>query len=285
MKKLPELNVSYGDLYKLLIAPIRSKLLLAGIELKVFNQLSKPKSADLVAKAIGTHPRNTRLFLDGLTAIELLQKKNGLYQNTPITQTFLVEGSPTYLGQLFTFMARTDSSLENLSKLVKEGPPPPPETNPFSEEMLAQGALMMANSERAGDAQVVKEIISKLPEFPSLQKMLDLGSGPGLIGMAIVAAHPNMKGVLFDLPQVVKVAESFIREYEMEDKMEDKMEVLGGDFNLDPFGEGYDLILACNSLQFAKDIDSIVKKIYNALNLGGVRFDFPLRTDQRTNKA
>ena len=48
------------------------------------------------------------------------------------------------------------------------------------------------------------------------------------------------------------------------------MEVLGGDFNRDPIGEGYDLVLACSCLEAAKDIDSIVKKVYDALNTGGV---------------
>jgi len=72
MKILPEVNVSFGDLYRMVVAPVRSKLLLTGIELKVFNQLSKPKSADAVAQAIGTHPINTRVFLDSLTAIDLL---------------------------------------------------------------------------------------------------------------------------------------------------------------------------------------------------------------------
>lgn len=66
MKKLPKVSVSYGPLYRMLMTPIRSKLLLRGIELKVFNHLSEPKSADAVAKASCTHPGNTRVFLDSL---------------------------------------------------------------------------------------------------------------------------------------------------------------------------------------------------------------------------
>ena len=266
MMKLPEVSVSYECLVRMFIAPIQSKLLLTGIELKVFNQLSEPKSADAVAKAIGTHPGNTRVFLDGLAATDLLQKKNGMYRNSPVAQAFLVEGSPTYLGAMLQMM-HSDHSLENLSELVKEGPPPKPETIPeFTEEMSKKYAAIWANSERAGDAQTALEIVSKLPEFPSFRKMLDLGGGPGLIGMAIVASHPSMKGVIFDLPPVVDVAKAFIKEY----GMEDRMEVLGGDFNRDPIGEGYDLVLACSCLEAAKDIDSIVKKVYDALNTGGV---------------
>jgi len=262
MKKLPEVNQSFEDLVKMLVAPIRSKLLLTGIELKVFNVLSEPRSADAVAQVIGTHPRNTGVFLDSLAAIDLLQKKNGLYRNSPIAQAFLVEDSPTYLGALLQ-LQHSQISLEKLSKLIKEGPPPTPEMA-FSEEMFAQE---LASSELAGNAQIMVDVVSELPEFPSFWKMLDLGGGPGLIGMAVVAAHPSMKGVIFDLPPMVKVAETFIEEY----GMEDRMEVLGGDGFRDSIGEGYDLVLACSSLQGYKDrLDSVVKKVYDALNPGGV---------------
>ena len=133
MKKLPEVTLSYEGLYKMLIAPIRSKLLLTGIELKVFNVLSEPKPSKDVASTIGTHPGNTRAFLDSLTAIDLLHKKDGLYRNSPIAQTFLVENSPTYLGRLLTFMKPDDQFLQNLPQLVREGPPPP-EKPSFSEK-------------------------------------------------------------------------------------------------------------------------------------------------------
>ena len=152
MKKLPEVNLDYAGLYTMLIAPIRSALLLTGIELKVFNQLSEPKSADAVAKAIGTHPKNTRVFLNGLASIDLLKKK-GLYRNSPLAQVFLVEDSPTFLGRLLSFMKPDVQMLETLPKLVKDGPAPPPDKPPFSEEALAKGVVLMADVEGAGYAQ------------------------------------------------------------------------------------------------------------------------------------
>lgn len=273
MKKLPEVDVSFGELYRMLIGPIRSKLLLTGIELKVFNHLSEPKSAEAVAEVIGTHPVNTKLFLDGLAASDLLEKNDGLYQNTAVTQTFLTEGSPTFLGQMFTLQAQMwDPALNDLSKLIKEGPPPPsPEMDMGSEEMWAQFTVSLANYERAGVAQQAVEFVSELPEFTSFKKMLDLGGGPGLVGMAIVASHPDMKGVIFDRPAIIKVAETLIKEYEMEERMA----VLAGDYNGDSIGEGYDLIWASNTLNFARhNLDSLMKKIYDALNPGGVFISF-----------
>lgn len=269
MKKLPKVDVSFENLYRMLIAPIQSKLLLTGIELKIFNYLSEPKSAKVIAKTIGTHPKNTEAFLDALAACDLVQKKNGLYENASISQTFLVEGSPIYLGQFFAYSLQWHNPvLNNLTDLVKKGPQASPmEFDASSDEIWEQAAITMANYERAGIGQHIAKIISELPEFPSFQKILDLGGGPGLIGIAIVSAHPNMKGVIFDKPAVVKIAEKYIKEY----KMEHRISVIGGDYTKDSFGEKYDLIFAGATLNFVKhDIDTTMKKIHNALNPNGV---------------
>jgi predicted DNA-binding protein len=268
MKKLPEVNASFADLYGILIAPIRTKLLLTGIELKVFNHLSEPKTADIVAEAIESHPENMRHFLDGLAANDLIRKKNGLYQNTAVTQEFLVEGSPTYLGE---FLARQiewhKPVLDDLATLVTEGPPQAQEMDTESEEVWGKMAALMANYERSGVAQQIVSIVSELPEFPTFTKMLDLGGGPGLLGIVIVTAHPHIRGVIFDRPAVAGVAEGFIEEYEVADRMT----VMGGDYVNDPLGEGYDLILASATLNFVKDdLESFCGKVYDALNPGGL---------------
>ncbi len=265
---LPEVNVSCEELYRMLYAPIKAKLLMSGIELKVFNHLSEPKSAEEVAKEIGSHSRNTMLFLNGLTACNLIEKCNGLYQNSPIAQAFLVEGCPTYLGEGFAHQASmTDAMLTNLTKLIREGPSLQSTEDNSNPQKWSQFASWMANDERAGIAQQMSDLISKFPEFASFQKMLDLGGGPGIFGISMVAKHPTMRGVIFDRKPVVEVAERFIKEY----GMEGRMEVLAGDYNLDPIGESYDLIWASATLNFAREnMEAVMKKIYEALNPGGL---------------
>jgi hypothetical protein len=269
MKPLPEIKNSYKDLFNVLYAPIRSKLLMTGIELKVFDHLAEPASAEAVAQRIGTHPGNTGVLLDGLASMDLLEKKKNLYRNTPVAQEFLLENTASYLGGTFLFTSNmfVQSGLENMQELVKNGPPAMPAKDVSSEEMWAHCARTGANYQRGGMAQRVAEIVRNLPEFPTFGKMLDLGCGAGLYGIAIVADHPDMKGVLFDRPEVVGVARDFVDEYEMQDRMA----VMAGDYLQDPIGEGYDLVWASNTLNFAKhDIDSVMGKIHEALNPGGV---------------
>ena len=271
--KLPEVDLSFIELYQLVIAPIKSRLLLTGIELKVFDLLSEPRSSEDVADILETHPENTRIFLDGLASFDLVEKKGGLYVNSIIAETFLVGERSTFLGEFLAEQWRyTKPVLDDLTRLVVRGPPergvePEPESEAESEVDRASWAEAVACYERSGIAQMVAGAIENLPEYPSFRKMLDLGGGPGLIGMAVVAAHPTMRGVVFDLPPVAKVAEKFVLDF----GMKDRMEVVAGDFSFDPIGENYDLILASASLYPCKqDLDSVIEKIHNALNPAGV---------------
>jgi predicted O-methyltransferase YrrM len=268
MKEFPKVDISYKNLYHILMGQVRSKLLLTAIELKVFSCLTEAKPSAEVARLTGGDPGNTRFFLDGLAACGLLEKKNGLYKNSYEAEVFLVEGRDTYLGEFFMNNFQQFGYVQELTGLIKEGPPPQSAQDDLSDgEMWARAAAYNTNYERAGVAQYLASVISQLPEFDGFKKMLDLGGGPGLVGMAIVGRHPAMKGVVFDQPEVIKVSQTFIKEYEMEDRME----VMGGNFLTDSIGENYDLVLAMATLNFAKEnIDFVMKKIYDALNPGGV---------------
>lgn len=279
MKSLPEVSLSFEPLTRILYGAVPARLLLTAIELKVFSHLAEPTPAESLAGRIGSHPQNTRLFLDALTANELLHKREERYWNTPLANAFLVEGRPTYLGDVLRNLAEyLRPSLENMTTLVRDGQRSPLD---FSDPSLQERETeIYANYQRAGCAQQAAAIISRLPEFPHMNRMLDLGGGAGLIGTAIVAAHPTMTGVIFDRPEVAEVAQQFIREYELEDRVS----VMGGDYSTDPIGQGYDLVWTSYTLNFYREnLDRIIGKIHAALNPGGIYISLAEGlTDERT---
>jgi predicted O-methyltransferase YrrM len=264
MKPLPDVTLSFEPLTRMLHSAIPLHLLMTGIELKVFAHLTGPTSAESLAQRIGTHEQNTRFLLDGLTANGLLSKQNGRYANTPLAATFLVEGGSTYLGDVFMDLVEwMRPALDSMTALIKDGPPQ--QRRSLATSQRAWEAEIFANSQRAGRAQSAAAMAGKLPEFPRMSKMLDLGGGAGLIGLAIVAAHPMMTGVIFDKPEVVEVAQRFIRQCDMEDRVS----VVGGDFTEDPIGDGYDLVWTSFALR-RRDLDMMLRRIHAALNPGGI---------------
>jgi predicted O-methyltransferase YrrM len=266
MKNLPQVSLSFEPLTRMLYGAIPAQLLLTAIERKIFSQLTEPMSAESLAGRLQMHPQSAPPFLDALAANDLLHKRDGCYQNTPLADAFLVEGQPTYLGDVFANLTGyMRPALDALTALAKEGHAAPVDSGePSSGDRETE---IYGNYQRAGRAQQAAATISQLPEFRGMKKMLDLGAGAGLIGLAIVAAHPTMTGVLFDRPEVVEVARRFTRAYELEDRVA----TVGGDYTTDPLGDGYDLVWSSYTLNFQRgNLEPIMRKIHAALNPGGV---------------
>jgi SAM-dependent methyltransferase len=272
MKQLPMMTIDYGKLYQIFAGALKTRLMMTGIELKIFNLLETFCSAENAARNMGTHLDNTRRFLDALATIDLVEKKNGVYRNLPIAQTFLAESSPTYIGEMLQMNEKYVDSLKNMTMLVKGGPVgEDAETKLASQELWAEVTRASAAWVMGGIGRRVAEIISGLPGFPEFQHMLDLGGGHGMFALYIVNAHPSLKGIVFDRPAVIEVAKEFIHEY----GMENRVYVASGDYMADDIGTDYNLIWASATLNFAKrNMDFLIKKIYRAVKPGGYFISF-----------
>ena len=257
-------------LLDMIYAPMYTQILFAAIELDVFSEMEEAKTHEEVAERLNLHPENTRRLLDALTGMDLLEKEKGFYKNARSASRYLVLGSELYLGDhLRVYNIGSDFEGADLVKLVKEGPDSENKNKKGLEACSVFGdfAEMLKSQQRGGRAKEITDLVSALPEFAGFKKILDLGGGPGLIGMAVVRKHPDMRGIVFDTPDMGTVARELIKENEMGDRME----VMSGDYLKDFIGEGYDCVLAIGTLNFAKhDMDGIIKKIYEALNPGGV---------------
>ena len=76
-----------------------SKTLLSAVEMEVFTELSRrPGTVDDLRGRLGLHPRSALDFLDTLVALGFLERRDGVYHNTPSTDHFLDKRKPSYLG-------------------------------------------------------------------------------------------------------------------------------------------------------------------------------------------
>jgi len=268
VKKLPEIKNSCADIYNLVKMNMHSKILIAAIKLKIFDYLIESMSARTVAEKLQFHLGNTELFLNVLAGMEIIQKKNGLFSNTEKSSEFLVSTKPEYLGPFFLHTHEWHEKFGlNLEALVKNGPPEKMDTNMADGSVWAESIGLSAAYHYCGPTQYISKIISSLPEFPNMKKMLDLGGGTGIYTISIVSAHPDMKGVVFEQPPVAAVTREFIRQYDAEDRIA----IMEGNYITDSIGDSYDLIFASATLNFFKDrFDDLFRKVYAALKPGGV---------------
>jgi hypothetical protein len=82
---------------------------------------------------------------------------------------------------------------------------------------------MTSNTARSGAA------ITQAYDFSGIQRLVDVGGGHGLLLATVLRAHPTMRGVLFDRPEVVAGASAQLEAV----GVADRCEVVGGDFFVD----------------------------------------------------
>ncbi len=266
-KQLPAPEINAEGLFMLQYEALKWELLKTAVELQLFDHTTEPVNAGTISDALSLHPENTTYMLNALVALGCLKKEEGRYQNTRQAEQFLTSKKETSIGNSLLFMASWTLPLLNggLKEMVVNGPPPKKDIS--APEIWEKGARVSVNYSLCGRAQSIARHVSRLPEFSSFNTILDLGSGPGIIAIAVTAAHPSLQAVVFDQPAVASVAREVVEEY----GIGDRVTVQGGDYMQDDFGSNYDFIMANFTLNFYRDtLDKIIGRVLAALKPGGV---------------
>jgi O-methyltransferase domain/Dimerisation domain len=281
-------TVTPEGLFKLATGFWASKTFLSAVELGVFTELAKG-DADLesLRGRLGLHERSARDFLDALVALEMLDRKDGIYRNTPETEMFLDRAKPSYIGGLFEMLnARLFGFWGLLTEALRTGQPQN-ESKGSSEELFGKlyadpvrlrTFLSAMSGVSAGAAQA---IAAKFP-WNDYRSFLDVGAAQGMVPVTLARAHPHLKGAGFDLPQVKPIFEEFVAKH----GLSDRVEFYAGDFFSDRLAQA-DVIIMGHILH---DWDLaqkrlLLKRVHDALPQGGalIVYDAIIDDERREN--
>src|SRR4030042_5091553 len=99
-----------------------AKMLMAAVDLAVFDFLEEPRSAVEAAAWLQADHRATGIFLNGLAALGLLVKGVDYFHNSPMASRFLVRGQEEYRGAIIKHMEHTwDRGWLDLKSTVLQG--------------------------------------------------------------------------------------------------------------------------------------------------------------------
>lgn len=242
------------------------QLVQGAVELDVFSQLEAPVTAKELSEKMDWNESNTLNLLHGLYSLGYLERKEDTFCNKTETSKYLVKGNPEYMGNVLMFFCNNQGmDLGDVAKQVKEGPEPMKQTQQ-SMDFTSYGEAMREAQSGIRQYELL-QILRSLPEYESIQKMLDLGCGAGCLGIAVIQDAENSTGVLFDSPAMRQLIEETVTL----SGMEKRVSVKTGDFLKDDIGSGYDLILCSSIMLFAiAGGADFFSKLRNALNPGGV---------------
>jgi hypothetical protein len=175
-----------------------------------------------------------------LAALEVLERLlDGRYANTSEAQTRLVSGSGTYMGSLLPYVrdvlypawGRLDAALTEVAPQCQAADGANPQETMFEDPQRLRDFLAGMHTITYESASVVA---AAAPELRALDTVVDVGGASGAFLIALAERAPSQRGVLFDLPPVVAIAEEYIAAA----GMKDRISTHAGDFWEDPLPAG-----------------------------------------------
>lgn len=190
--------------------------MLAGMQLDVFTPLKNgPMEAKTLASALDVLEDKLTPLLYALVAAGLLKMENKSFSNTPEASKFLVRGRPDYIGGLSGFYNINWHATLNTAESIRSGKPQAKiDYHTLSKEELWKFFRSQVHSSLRGG----KEIAEKL-DLSEFKMLFDAGGGTGGVSIAICNKYPQIKATVADLPQVAQLAERFIAEAGMSDRI------------------------------------------------------------------
>lgn len=264
------------------------KTLAAAHELDIFSRLTSGAGVPVaeLAESLGLQPRPAEMLLTGCAALGLLEKVDGRYRNTPLSEAYLVRGKPYYFGG-FVEMAdkRLYAGWGKLAEALRTNRPttwdPSVQSSLFDGEdpkMLAvfweaMHSLSTMSARKLGEAV----------DFSSFHKLLDIGGGSGAYDIELCKQYGDLRATVFDLPHVAEIAAGKVADA----GLADRIKAAGGDF-FDQLPDGHDLHLLSmimHDWDEAKD-RALLRRSFEALPSGGaVVISELLVNDEKTGPA
>lgn len=250
-----------------------AKTLLSAVELGVFTELAgAPLAGDVLARRLGLHPRGARDFFDALIALKMLECSDGLYANTPLTDSYLDRAKPTYIGGILELAnARLYPVWGALTEALRSGQP----QNEAKEEEkgyydnLCRDPVRLRNFLQGMTGlsmEASKGIAEKFP-WPGYSTFVDLGGAQGVLSIQLATAHDHLMGGSFDLSPIGP----FFDEYVASFGLERRLRFYPGDFFKDPLPAADVFIMGHVLHNWAlEEKRLLIRKAYEALRPAGV---------------
>ena len=249
-----------------------SKTLLSAVEMGLFTELAAhPGELGSVGERLGLHPRSAADFLDALVALGFLDRRDGVYHNTPATDLFLDRRKPSYLGgilemansRLYGFWGGLTEGLRtgSLQNEAKSG------DLPFFEAIYADPARLreflgaMTGLSHPANVQIAER-------FPwgGYSSFVDVGTAQGDLAVQIALANPHLAGQGFDLPEIAPVFEDYVAA----NSLSERLSFAAGDFFAGPLPQAD--VITMGHILHDWDLDQkrmLIGKAYEALPEGG----------------
>ncbi len=245
----------------------------AAVSLGVFDTLeSGPRSAAALAETLNLDAGALERLLDACVCLQVLGKRGPLYENTATASAYLCKQSPSRMTAYLNYSNEILWKMwGNLEGAIREG------TNRWQETFGWDGPIFSSffKTEAAmreflmgmhGQGLLSSPQVVTAFDLSRFHRLVDLGGATGHLVIAACECYPQLRGVVFDLPETGVLA----REIVGTSPAASRIEIIAGDFFVDELPEAdiYSLGRILHDWTEAKCL-ALLKRIHDRLPSGG----------------
>jgi acetylserotonin O-methyltransferase len=211
----------------------RSKMMFAGVSLGVFDALSHGgQTSASLAIQLHADPESLNRLLNALTGLGFLTKSGERFENTAATTAYLTSDSPRRLTGYINYSNDVVWKLwGNLEDAIREG------THRWKQTYGTDGPIFsnfFQTPERKreflmgmhGFGVISSPQVANAFDLSRYRTVADLGGATGHLTIALCQRWPQLRGIVFDLPDAVPLANEIVKL----SNVYDRVSVVGGDF-------------------------------------------------------
>ena len=256
-----------------------TELLTAAVRhFRVFERLaSGPLTFDELRRELTLAERPATVLITALRAFGLLiDDAEGRIDLTELARNHLTPGASFDVGGYIGLASEAPGVVEMVERLRTNRPAGSAENEDGAAFIFKEGIESAMESEAsarsltlalAGRARNVAPVLAERYPLDDARLLLDVAGGTGIYSIAWLLRHPTLKAIVWDRPEVLKVAMEMAESFGVADRLEARP----GDMFKDTIPEGADVILLSNVLHDWDIADCwvLVSRCANALRPGG----------------
>jgi len=249
------------------------KALALAVDLELFTDLADGAgvTAEEFAARHGVNYRPAELLLVACTSLGLLMRDDaGVYRNTEVSETHLVEGRPYYFGGWVRVVDRHEyGAYQSLERSFRGNHPTTWDVEK-QESLFDPSDPVMMDAFWDGmyslSAYSANQLSSRI-DLSDATALLDVGGGGAAFPIELCKAFPHLRASVFDLEFVGPLTVARVEAA----GLGDRISFLAGDFFDDALPRGYDVIILSNILHDwnPDDVQKILATCSAALPTGG----------------
>jgi predicted O-methyltransferase YrrM len=217
------------------------------------------------------------VLFTALRALEVLTlTPDGKLDLTPAAREHLVPGAYFELGGYIGLVSEGPGVRALAERLTTNRPAGNRPDEPGAAYIFREGTESAMDREAsarrltlalAGRAKNVAPHLAANVPLGDAKVLLDIGAGSGIYSFACLQQNPKLRAVLWDRPEVLKVAQELAAAY----GVADRVDLAAGDMVADPVPAGADAVLLSNILHDwdVPECRALLKRCAGALPAGG----------------